>query len=70
MSVVDRRGLNAASDSLLQEGAGDLGENLLGAAARWRYWDRGGLPEDAWRQPDFDDRAWKSGPAPLGYERG
>ena len=39
-------------------------------AARWRYLDDGSNPGTTWRSRTFDDTAWKSGPAPLGYGDG
>lgn len=44
---------------------------LLPAAATWRF--RKGTNEPAtiagaWRQPAFDDRAWGTGPGPVGYD--
>jgi hypothetical protein len=35
--------------------------------ADWRYLDDGSDQGTAWRQPDFNDTAWKHGPAQLGY---
>ena len=40
---------------------------LVAAGAAWAYWDGGGDLEDVWRVEQFDDSAWDSGPAPLGY---
>jgi hypothetical protein len=43
---------------------------LVPAGAVWRYWDRGtALPAD-WHDIAFDDTAWQSGPAQLGYGDG
>jgi len=39
----------------------------FGPATQWRYLDDGSDQGTAWREPDFDDQAWQSGPAPLGY---
>lgn len=39
-------------------------------AARWRYLDDGSNPGTPWRSRGFDDTAWKSGPAQLGYGDG
>lgn len=39
-------------------------------AARWRYLDDGSNPGTTWRSRTFDDTAWKSGPAQLGYGDG
>lgn len=34
----------------------------------WRYFDQGvDLTETPWKEPDYYDGAWKSGPGPLGY---
>lgn len=39
---------------------------LIASASTWRYWT--GLDVDpAWVSSGFDDSAWPSGPAPLGY---
>lgn len=43
---------------------------LLGAGSTWRYLDDGSNPGTAWRAPAFDDGAWASGPAQLGYGDG
>lgn len=40
---------------------------LVPAGASWRYWDQSDPPGTNWHQPDFDDRTWKEGNAPLGY---
>jgi hypothetical protein len=40
------------------------------AGATWRYLDTGVNQGTAWRQPGFDDSAWKVGPAELGYGDG
>ncbi len=33
----------------------------------WRYWDKGERPPQGWNKEDFDDTAWETGTAPLGY---
>ncbi len=33
----------------------------------WRYWDKGERPPKEWNTKDFDDTAWSTGAAPLGY---
>jgi hypothetical protein len=43
---------------------------LVSAGAVWRYLDDGSNQGTAWRAPAFDDSAWKSGPAQLGYGDG
>jgi len=40
---------------------------LVGKTAAWRYYERGRLKGDAWRQPQFNDRLWPLGNAPFGY---
>jgi hypothetical protein len=40
---------------------------LVAAGAVWKYLDDGSDQGTAWRAPDFDDSAWASGPAELGY---
>ncbi len=40
---------------------------LLAAGGTWHYWDTGASPGVGWEQPGFDDTAWPSGAAPLGY---
>jgi hypothetical protein len=43
---------------------------LSPAGAIWRYDDRGVDPGPSWTEPGFDDSAWPSGPAQLGYGDG
>ncbi len=43
---------------------------LVPANAVWRYLDTGVWPGLGWEQPAFDDSAWASGPAQLGYGDG
>ena len=40
---------------------------LLSAGSTWKYLDGGADPGTGWTLPGFDDSAWASGPAPLGY---
>jgi|GEM_PF-272424 len=40
---------------------------LLSKGSTWKYIDDGSNQGTAWREPAFDDSAWKSGLAPLGY---
>jgi len=46
------------------------GTVLSAPGALWRYRDNGIDPGPAWTQPGFDDSAWSSGPAQLGYGDG
>ena len=41
--------------------------NLLPTDANWSYLDDGSDQGQGWREPGFDDSAWQTGPAPLGY---
>jgi hypothetical protein len=38
----------------------------IGRGATWAYWDRY-VPQTDWTASTFDDAAWRSGAAPLGY---
>lgn len=40
---------------------------LIPAGSTWRYLDDGSNQGTAWRQPGFNDAAWNTGPAQLGY---
>jgi type 1 glutamine amidotransferase len=40
---------------------------LIPTGATWKYLDNGSNPGNAWRQLGFNDAAWASGPAMLGY---
>ncbi len=37
------------------------------AGSTWRYHDAGGLPAAAWKDPAYDDSAWKTGAGRLGF---
>ena len=43
---------------------------LVGRGSTWKYLDNGTDQGTAWHQPGFNDAAWKSGPAELGYGDG
>ncbi|MYB39260.1 MAG: metallophosphoesterase family protein, partial [Gammaproteobacteria bacterium] len=45
-------------------------EELIPLGATWRYLDDGSDQGTAWREPDFDDAGWQSGPAELGFGDG
>jgi hypothetical protein len=53
--------------ALVQAGAA---ANLVSTGANWKYHDNGTDQGTAWRAPSFDDAAWASGPAELGYGDG
>ena len=42
-------------------------QELVAAGSLWRYLDDGSNQDVAWRDPSFDDSAWRSGLAELGY---
>jgi len=43
---------------------------LVQRGSAWRYLDDGSDPGTAWRDPGFNDTAWPTGAAPLGYGNG
>jgi len=43
---------------------------IVPAGSIWRYYDKGEALPSAWRVMDYDDSAWESGPAQLGYGDG
>ncbi|MFM1767653.1 MAG: hypothetical protein RJA22_182 [Verrucomicrobiota bacterium] len=43
---------------------------LVPFGAPWRYRDTGENLGTAWTAPDYNDQAWATGPAPLGYGNG
>lgn len=45
-------------------------EALVPAGSVWSYLDDGSSQGTAWRAPSFNDSAWQSGPAQLGYGDG
>lgn len=51
--------------------SGEPGANdLISAGSSWRYLDDGIDQGNAWREVDFDDAAWSSGTAELGFGDG
>lgn len=45
-------------------------EELIARGADWHYLDDGSNQGTAWRETDFDDSGWDSGPAQLGFGDG
>ena len=43
---------------------------LIAKDSTWRYLDDGSDQGTAWRETDFDDSGWSSGPAQLGFNEG
>ena len=50
--------------------SGPVDQDLIPAGAIWKYLDNGSNQGTAWRNPGFNDSAWASGPAQLGYGDG
>jgi len=44
--------------------------DIVSLGSTWRYLDDGSDLGTSWREPDFDDSAWESGPAQLGFGEG
>ena len=40
---------------------------LFPISQTWRYYDQGSLDGTNWKDADYNDQQWASGPAPLGY---
>jgi hypothetical protein len=64
--VTDAGG-RAAESAPVRVSLGSPVSTLVGAGSVWKYNDTGANLGTAWRAPDFDDSAWPSGPAQLGY---
>ena len=61
----------SARDGTWQSGGAlGLGESLVSTGSEWKYLDDGSDQGAAWREPGFDDGAWRSGKAELGYGDG
>ncbi len=43
---------------------------VVPAGSTWRYLDDGSFPGSSWTAAEFDDSAWRQGPAELGYGEG
>ena len=46
------------------------GQTLVPLNSTWKYWDLGSLPAANWNTLAYNDAAWVSGAAPLGYGNG
>ena len=46
------------------------GKELFAKNAEWRYYDQGSLDVQEWKTAAYDDAAWSTGRAPLGYDTG
>jgi hypothetical protein len=61
--------ITGSASLLLSPSTGGAG-TLVPPGATWSYLDDGSDQGTAWREPGFDDSAWASGPAQLGYGDG
>lgn len=59
--------LAASSDMVVTVTRTTLPVMLVPAGAVWKYYDVGGELPASWINPGFNDSAWSSGPARLGY---
>lgn len=66
-NVIDQDAVNALTEWIgsLPPGAGP--QTLVAQGANWKYLDDGSNQGVAWRGIGFNDAAWDSGPAQLGY---
>jgi hypothetical protein len=61
-------GTGAIATNAITSSVASLVNVALGSV--WRYWDQGPPPAANWNNPEFNDTAWPSGAAPLGYGNG
>ncbi len=61
---------NAVLEVTVPGGAQGGADTIVPYGAEWRYDDTGTDLGDSWRDPDFDDSQWSSGPSELGYGDG
>jgi hypothetical protein len=75
-AVVSNVTMNVSNAMTLPQGPGayilkgsftDMPTPLVPRGAQWKYLDDGSNQGTAWRAPDFNDGAWASGPAKLGF---
>ena len=65
-TVTIRNGLGSALVKV-DGGADGFSSSLITRGATWRYLDDGSDQGTAWREREFNDETWRSGPAELGY---
>jgi hypothetical protein len=64
-------GLLTTSDDVVVTVLREAGPaTFIPAGSVWRYWDQGALPSPDWTSRRYDDAAWASGAAQLGYGDG
>lgn len=75
-AAVSNLTMNAGNSMTLPQGPGayilkgsfrDVNTPLVPRGAQWKYLDNGSDQGTAWRAPAFNDTAWASGPAKLGF---
>jgi hypothetical protein len=75
-TVVSNVTMNVGNSITLPQGPGayilkgsflDVNTPLVPRGAQWKYFDIGADQGIAWRAPAFNDNAWASGPAKLGF---
>lgn len=67
-TAIDEKG--TAFDTFRKQGNAAIPAALVPAGSVWKYLDDGSDQGTAWRAADFNDSAWASGPAELGYGDG
>lgn len=65
-TVTIRNGLGSALVKIAG-GAGGIQTNLINTGEIWNYLDNGSDQGTSWRDQEFNDDSWRSGPAELGY---
>ncbi len=59
--------LSSSGESVILSRSTPRDSQLITPGSVWKYLDDGSDQGEAWRASAFDDSAWSSGPAPLGY---
>ena len=62
--------LHSFSDASPRAAADHPDSFLIGRHAEWKYFAEPKAPPADWKQPSFDDDAWRSGEAGIGYGDG
>ncbi|MBZ4420985.1 hypothetical protein [Myxococcus sp. RHSTA-1-4] len=62
--------LSDTSDAAFTIGTAPTTGTVIPEGAIWKYFASGADPGASWNLPSFDDSAWPSGPAELGYGDG
>ncbi len=71
VTINGQPGTWSAETGLWQSGAAfGPADSLVSAGSDWKYLDDGSSQGTAWYSPGFDDSAWRSGRAELGYGDG